>query len=59
MDGLIKGLIDVALGHGHDREEESGPQSREERSRSTWSEVSVSHCFSNSDSAVQFKYFSF
>ncbi|XP_015896728.3 uncharacterized protein LOC107430408 isoform X2 [Ziziphus jujuba] len=39
MDGLIKGLIDVALGHGDDREEESGPESREERSRSTWSEV--------------------
>ncbi|KAF3448206.1 hypothetical protein FNV43_RR08919 [Rhamnella rubrinervis] len=39
MDGLIKGLIDVALGHGDDRNEESDGQSRDERSRSSWAEV--------------------
>lgn len=42
MDGLIKGLIDVALGHGDDRDGESDRQSRDERSRSSWAEVSVS-----------------
>lgn len=41
MDGLIKGLIDVALGHGDDRNEESDRQSRDDRSRSSWAEVSV------------------
>ncbi|GAV77401.1 XendoU domain-containing protein [Cephalotus follicularis] len=48
MEGLIKGLIDVALGGHHDdreREEESGPpQSRvEQQSRSTWAEVVTAH----------------
>ncbi|KAL6178487.1 hypothetical protein ACLB2K_050005 [Fragaria x ananassa] len=39
MEGLIKGLIDVALGHGDHKEEDSAAGDRDERSRSTWSEV--------------------
>ncbi|CAL5373773.1 unnamed protein product [Camellia sinensis] len=39
MDGLMKGLIDVALGHNDDRDEERNSESREDRSRSTWAEV--------------------
>ncbi|KAK9266948.1 hypothetical protein L1049_027207 [Liquidambar formosana] len=39
MEGLIKGLIDVALGHGDRDEESSESQSRDERSRSTWAQV--------------------
>ncbi|POO03115.1 Endoribonuclease XendoU [Trema orientale] len=40
MDGLIKGILDVALGQDDDRRNESGPhQSRDERSRSSWAEV--------------------
>ncbi|KAI7991986.1 hypothetical protein LOK49_LG12G00237 [Camellia lanceoleosa] len=39
MDRLIKGLIDVALGHNDDRDEERNSESREDRSRSTWAEV--------------------
>ncbi|KAJ8768352.1 hypothetical protein K2173_021505 [Erythroxylum novogranatense] len=35
MEGLIKGLLDVALGHGDDQPDES----RDERSRSTWAQV--------------------
>uniref|UniRef100_A0A2P2JL91 PolyU-specific endoribonuclease-B n=1 Tax=Rhizophora mucronata TaxID=61149 RepID=A0A2P2JL91_RHIMU len=35
MEGLIKGLMDVALGHGGDHVDES----RDERSRSTWAQV--------------------
>ncbi|XP_062146377.1 uncharacterized protein LOC133854277 isoform X1 [Alnus glutinosa] len=35
MEGLIKGLIDVALGHNKKDDEEP----RDERSRSTWAEV--------------------
>ncbi|KDP45985.1 hypothetical protein JCGZ_11888 [Jatropha curcas] len=38
MDGLIKGLLDVALGHD-DKDEESTSQSRDERARSSWAEV--------------------
>ncbi|XP_059657691.1 uncharacterized protein LOC132304147 isoform X1 [Cornus florida] len=38
MDGLIKGLLNVALGHD-DRDAETDSQSRDERSRSTWAEV--------------------
>lgn len=38
MEGLIRGLLDVALGHEH-KDEESESQSREERSRSTWAQV--------------------
>lgn len=37
MEGLIKGLMDVALGVA-DKDEESG---RDERSRSTWAQVST------------------
>jgi hypothetical protein len=37
MEGLIKGLIDVALGHNNRDDEEP----RDERSRSTWAEVST------------------
>lgn len=37
MDGLIKGLIDVALG-GNDNDNDR-PESRDERSRSSWAEV--------------------
>ena len=43
MEGLIKGLVDVAIGnrgHNNNEEEESNSQSRDERSRSTWAEVS-------------------
>ncbi|XP_023539783.1 poly(U)-specific endoribonuclease-B [Cucurbita pepo subsp. pepo] len=42
MEGLIKGLIDVAIGHDDDNNnnnEQSAPQSRDERSRSTWAQV--------------------
>lgn len=42
MDGVIKGLIDVALGGDRDRdrdEREEEQQSRDERSRSSWAEV--------------------
>ncbi|XP_030947124.1 poly(U)-specific endoribonuclease-B isoform X2 [Quercus lobata] len=46
MEGLIKGLIDVALGHGNnnnnnnnDDDEQPGPQDRDEQSRSTWAQV--------------------
>ncbi|XP_010274551.1 PREDICTED: poly(U)-specific endoribonuclease-B [Nelumbo nucifera] len=38
MDGLIKGLIEVALGQG-DNDDETNSQFREERSRSTWAQV--------------------
>ena len=47
MEGLIKGLIDVALGHGNNNndnnnnnDEQPGPQDRDEQSRSTWAQVS-------------------
>lgn len=41
MDGLIKGLIDVALGgnNNHDQQDNDRPESRDERSRSSWAEV--------------------
>ncbi|KAB1215730.1 Poly(U)-specific endoribonuclease-B [Morella rubra] len=39
MDGLIKGLIDVVLGHNDRDDEEREPQAGEERSRSTWAQV--------------------
>ncbi|KAF5195960.1 Poly(U)-specific endoribonuclease [Thalictrum thalictroides] len=40
MEGLIKGLLDVALGNNDDRERESNNSpSRDDRSRSTWAEV--------------------
>ncbi|KAK9927787.1 hypothetical protein M0R45_024953 [Rubus argutus] len=39
MEGLIKGLIDVALGHDGNKDEDSAARDRDERSRSTWSEV--------------------
>lgn len=40
MEGLIKGLIDVALGHNDNRDEETNSsESREEQSRSTWAQV--------------------
>lgn len=42
MDGLIKGLIDVALGavgNDDDGDHRSGSQNPDERSRSTWSQV--------------------
>ncbi|KAJ7952613.1 poly(U)-specific endoribonuclease-B [Quillaja saponaria] len=38
MEGLVKGLVDLALGHG-DNDDERDSQSRDERSRSTWSQV--------------------
>lgn len=44
MDGLIKGLIDVALGavgNDDDGDHRSGSQNPDERSRSTWSQVST------------------
>lgn len=42
MEGLIKGLIDVALGHDDNRDEETNSsESREEQSRSTWAQVSI------------------
>lgn len=40
MEGLIKGLIDVALGHDNKDDEDSNPQARDERSRSSWAQVS-------------------
>lgn len=41
MEGLIKGLVDVALGGGRDRDDrEEEQRSRDERSRSSWAEVS-------------------
>ncbi|KAJ4951042.1 hypothetical protein NE237_027874 [Protea cynaroides] len=39
MEGLIKGLIDVALGVGDNNDDESSSHSRDERSRSTWAQV--------------------
>ena len=39
MDGLIKDLVGVALGRLNN-DEESNPEIRDERSRSTWAEVS-------------------
>lgn len=46
MEGLIKGLIDVALGGGRDDGEDAprsqSPPRNEQRSRSTWAEVSSS-----------------
>lgn len=46
MEGLIKGILDVALGQDDNKNEESAPQSRDDRSRSTWAQVSLSG-FSN------------
>ena len=48
MEGLIKGLIDVALGHdnnnnnnnNNNNDEQPGQQDRDEQSRSTWAQVS-------------------
>lgn len=37
MDGLIKGLIDVALGGNNNHDQQDND--RDERSRSSWSEV--------------------
>lgn len=44
MEGLIKGLIDVALGNDHNNQDNNNNddddrQSRDERSRSSWAEV--------------------
>ncbi|KAK3225055.1 hypothetical protein Dsin_004917 [Dipteronia sinensis] len=40
MEGLIKGLVDVALGGGRDRDgRDEDHQSPDERSRSSWAEV--------------------
>ncbi|KAI3958276.1 hypothetical protein MKW92_021099 [Papaver armeniacum] len=42
MEGLIKGILDVALGgdrDDHNKEESSNGQDRDERSRSTWAQV--------------------
>lgn len=43
MEGLIKGLIDVALGAvgNDDDDRHSGSQNPDERSRSTWAQVST------------------
>jgi len=38
MDGLIKGLIDVALGGGNNNHDQQD-NDRDERSRSSWAEV--------------------
>lgn len=50
MDGLIRGLVDVALGGnerrggGDDgRDDEDNSSSRDERSRSTWANVRKSN----------------
>ncbi|MCI79187.1 poly(U)-specific endoribonuclease-B, partial [Trifolium medium] len=37
MEGLIKGLLDVALGNDHNNDDDDR-QSRDERSRSSWAE---------------------
>lgn len=41
MDGLIRGLVDVALGGGlrDEDDHDSGPDTRDERSRSSWAQV--------------------
>ncbi|XWS49635.1 hypothetical protein CRYUN_Cryun12cG0020100 [Craigia yunnanensis] len=40
MEGLIKGLVDVALGDGGDRDGRDGDdEARDERSRSSWAQV--------------------
>ncbi|PNX57938.1 hypothetical protein L195_g050657, partial [Trifolium pratense] len=39
MEGLIKGLLDVALGNDHNNQDDDDRQSRDERSRSSWAEV--------------------
>ena len=43
MDGLIKGLLDVALNAigNDDGDRRSGSQNQDERSRSTWAQVST------------------
>jgi len=40
MEGLIKGLIDVTIGHNADHhDDDHNTESIEERSRSTWAQV--------------------
>lgn len=45
MEGLVKGLINVALDHiqggGDDDRDERDSQPRDERSRSSWAQVST------------------
>lgn len=50
MEGLIKGLIDVAIGHDGNKEEDSAARDRDERSRSTWSEVVITLVISSKSS---------
>ncbi|KAG5526182.1 hypothetical protein RHGRI_032457 [Rhododendron griersonianum] len=38
MEGLIKGLIDIALGHDDRDQQRNPPESREDQSRSTWAQ---------------------
>ncbi|GLT49090.1 hypothetical protein SLA2020_226710 [Shorea laevis] len=53
MDGLIKGLVDIALGVGGDRRD-GDDESRDERSRSTWAEVAAGEQ-DNSDRADRYR----
>lgn len=39
MEGLIKGLVNVAMGGEDDNRDNS--ESRDERSRSSWAEVTI------------------
>lgn len=52
MEGLIKGLIDVALGHDGNKEEDSAARDRDEQSRSTWSEVIITLVISSKSSSI-------
>lgn len=51
MDDLIKGLVDVVLGGGHDGDRDRGNREEEEHSRnvpsgSSWAEVSIT-CYTS------------
>lgn len=52
MEGLVKGLINVAFGDGEDdrNDDRRNAETRDERSRSTWAEVRADLPVSDSDS---------
>lgn len=41
MEGLIRGLADAVLNPNHGRDRDNDDDNRDERSRSTWAEVST------------------
>lgn len=44
MEGLVKGLLNVALGNDENDDRNNQSRDRDERSRSTWAQVSTRHC---------------